>query len=139
MSPAAARLFPQARYFQGRYFQGLPPPVHLMRQVCGGFGGFPVGLTVGVTVGVGLPWSSRWRVAGRAWPDVGVAVGVAWVGVAVGVAGVEGVAVPAVQAALALSHTDTSVVSVTPGGRTLEQPPALAYGCEPVHTKVTFW
>ena len=44
-----------------------------------------------------------------------------------------------VQAALALSHTDTSVVSVTPGGRTLEQPPALAYGCEPVHTKVTFW
>ena len=55
------------------------------------------------------------------------------------VAGVEGVAVPASQAALALSHTDTSVVSVTPGGKTLAQSPALAYGCAPVHTKVTFW
>lgn len=37
-----------------------------------------------------------------------------------------------------MSHTDTSVVSVTPAGSTFEQPPADAYDPAPVHTSVTF-
>ena len=45
---------------------------------------------------------------------------------------------PASQAALARSHSATSVVSVTPGGRVFRQPPAVAYGPDPVHTTQTF-
>ena len=105
-------------YRQGRYFHTFPALAQRLRQR----GGFLVGRTVGVTVGVGVGRWSRGR--HRAWVAVGVTVAV---GVAVGVAVADGDgAVPVSQAAFALSHTDTSVVSVTPGGSVLEQSPAVA-------------
>jgi hypothetical protein len=45
---------------------------------------------------------------------------------------------PAAQSALARSQTPASFVNLTPAGSRLEQPPALPYGPEPVHTSQTF-